>query len=68
MFGFLIQFLILFVILCFAFWLLNMIPIPAEMQWVKKIFIGVVVFCVVIWLIYALAGFLPEGSSFPRFR
>jgi len=63
--GFLIEILIVLLIVGLILWALGQFPIDPVIARVIRVVIIVVV-C--IWLIYALASFLPAGGFYPARR
>lgn len=63
MFGFLIELLVIILIASLILWIAGQFVTDAVLL---KIIRVVVVVIVAVWLIYALAGFLPTGPPFGR--
>jgi uncharacterized membrane protein YhaH (DUF805 family) len=61
--GFLIEIIIVLVIVGLALWVIQQIPMDPAIARIIRI---VVIVAVVIWLLYVLAGFLPNGAPLPR--
>lgn len=67
MLGVLISLLILLVIFAIFFWLMSMIPIPAEFVWIVRLIVGVIFLLAMLSL---LAGYwsFPFGGPYPAHR
>jgi hypothetical protein len=57
--GFLIEILITLIIVGLLFWVLQQIPLPDPIGRIVRV---VLIVFVAIWLIYVLAGLLPQGG------
>ena len=54
--GFLVEIIILLIVIGLLLWLVNILPIDAQIKQIIKVIVVVVI---VIWLLYLLVGLMP---------